>query len=221
MMRLLQGLAGLIGALALLAPGTCNAQTRYVPGGESRVWIEGTSTVHDFTCTTQTIQGHALLGLQDGGPAAASRAAPDTTAPPPPSAPADSPVVQAKVPVRALDCGKQRQNEDLYEAMMARDHPAIHYEIVKSEVVALPDSARDHYVVEAIGHLTIAGTTRTVRLTLEGRRLEDGLIHASGSLPIQMTSFNVDPPTALLGLIRVRDTVTVHFDITAVPTGSP
>jgi len=56
-----------------------------------------------------------------------------------------------------------------------------------------------------------------VRLTLQGRRLESGRMHAQGTLPIQMTDFNVEPPTAMLGLIRVRDEITVHFDITAVP----
>lgn len=42
-------------------------------------------------------------------------------------------------------------------------------------------------------------------------------MHAQGTLPIQMTDFNVEPPTAMLGLIRARDKITVHFDITAVP----
>lgn len=105
--------------------------------------------------------------------------------------------------------------------MRAGDYPEIHYEIVKADVVATPDSSRDHYVLEAIGNLTIAGETRTVRLTLQGRRLDQQRMHAQGTLPIQMTSFNVDPPTAMLGLIRVHDEITVHFDITAVPAQQP
>ena len=221
MMRLLLGVTGLVAGLALLSPSVCHAQLQYVPSGDSRVWIEGTSTVNDFTCSTQQIEGHAWLGLQvqkQSTPAAESRTALDTTGSQ--SSPAsEAPVVRARVPVRALDCGKRRQNEDLYEAMKASEHPTIRYEIVKAEVVAAPDTSRDHYVVDAIGHLTIAGETRTVRLTLDGRRLDDGHIHARGSLPMQMTNFNVDPPTAMLGLIRVRDSITVHFDITAAPTG--
>lgn len=223
MMRLLLGVTGLIAGLALLIPGVCHAQLQYVPSDESRVWIEGTSTVNDFTCSTKQIEGHARLSLEEQKqpPPSEPQAALDTSGSQyslPSTAP-ESPIVQARVPVRALDCGKRRQNEDLYEAMKASEHPAIRYEIVNAEVVAAPDTSRDHYVVEAIGNLTIAGETRTVRLTLDGRRLDDGRIHARGSLPMQMTDFNVDPPTAMLGLIRVRDSVTVHFDITAAPAG--
>lgn len=220
MMHRLLGLAGLAAGLALLIPGVCNAQLQYVPGDDSRVWIEGTSTVRDFTCSTQQIEGHAWLAIQSKSNPSNSRAALDTAGAQrsPPSTTPDPPAVQARVPVHTLDCGKRRQNQDLYEAMKADDHSAIHYEVVKAKVIAMPDSSRDHYTVEAIGDLTIAGETRTVRLTLQGRRLSDGRIHARGSLPMRMTHFDVEPPTAMLGLIRVQDDIVVHFDITAIPT---
>lgn len=221
MMRFLIGLIGLLIGLAGLPVQWCTAQTQYVPEDDSRVWIEGTSTVNDFTCSTRQIEGRARLALET---ASAASPSPDTTRAPQRAAPtayADPPTVLARVPVRALDCGKRRQNRDLYEAMKASDHPEIHYEIVKANVVASPDSSRNHYVLEAIGNLTIAGETRTVRLTLRGRRLDDGRVHAQGTLPVQMTHFNVDPPTAMLGLIRVRDEITVHFDVTAVPADLP
>ena len=217
MVRFLMGLTGLWIGLAGLLSTQCTAQTQYVPSNDSRVWIEGTSNVTDFTCSTQQIDGHARLALRGTFlPAAASSDSMPThsTAP---SRSSESPTVQARVPVRTLDCGKRRQNRDLYDAMKAGEHPAIHYTIVKADVMATPDSSRDHYVLEAIGELTIAGATRTVRLTLQGRRLDDGRMHAQGTLPIQMTNFDVEPPTAMLGLIRVHDEITVHFDITAVP----
>lgn len=223
-MRFLIGLTGLLIGLAGLPLQQCMAQTQYVPEDDSRVWIEGTSTVNDFTCSTQQIEGHAQLTLESSSTASpssdttrAQNAVPTASTDPS----ADTPTILARVPVRALDCGKRRQNRDLYEAMKASNHPEIQYEIVQANVMAPPDSSRDHYVLEAIGNLTIAGETRTVRLTLQGRRLGDGRVHAQGTLPIQMTQFNVDPPTAMLGLIRVRDEITVHFNVTAVPADQP
>jgi hypothetical protein len=219
MTRLLHGLMALLIGIGFWLPSPCTAQTRYVPGEDSRVWIEGTSTVRDFTCSTQQIEGHVRLDLQEASPAHPEPAPADTMRIR--SAASGTPDVQARVPVRALDCGKRRQNKDLYEAMKASDHPAIHYDIIKARIVAPPDSTQDHHVIEAIGNLTVAGETRTVRITLEGRRLENGRIHARGSLPMQMTNFDVEPPTAMLGLIRVRDEITVHFDITAAPAAQP
>lgn len=214
MTRLLLGLVGLFSGLVLLFPAASNAQVEYVPAEDSRVWIEGTSTARDFTCSTQKISGQARLSAT-----APARSAPllESSSSPNAAASDEALDVQAHVPVRALDCGQERQNEDLYEAMDADDHPAIEFEIIKAEVIAEPDSSRNHYVLEAIGDLTIAGETRTVRIPLEGRRLDDGRLHARGTLPMKMTDFKVDPPTALLGLIRVRDDIVVHFDITAVP----
>jgi hypothetical protein len=226
MARFLMALIGcsLVGLVGLQPRGGM-AQTQFVPGDDSRVWIEGTSTVNDFTCSTQQIEGRARLALDEPSPR--SDSTPDTSrtqtayASSSGNASSEPPAIQASVPVRTLDCGKRRQNRDLYDAMQASEHPAIHYEIVKTSIVALPDSSRSHYVIEAIGDLTIAGATRTVRLRLQGRRLENGQMHARGTLPIQMTDFNVEPPTAMLGLIRVRDEITVHFDITAVPADRP
>jgi len=202
------------------------AQTQYVPGDDSRVWIEGTSsTVNDFTCSTRQIEGRARLAVDESSPFTGP--APDTSRARTAYASAsgdvlpEAPAVQASVPARTLDCGKRRQDRDLYDAMQAGEHPAIHYEIVKTDIVAPPDSSGGHYVIEAIGTLTIAGATRTVRLRLQGQRLKNGRMHAQGTLPIQMTDFNVEPPTAMLGLIRVRDEITVHFNIPAVPADRP
>ncbi len=198
--------AWLLGALSgCLLLGPAAAQIHYVPTDESRVWIEGSATTRDFTCSTQHLDGRARL------PAEATRTSLRELGEDEPATPA----LHATVPVRTLDCGRRRQNRDLYEAMKADEHPAIHYELLDVEVVAEPDSAGAPYVLNATGRLTVAGVARTVSFRLEGRRLADGRVRARGSLPLKMTDFGIDPPTALLGLIRVRDDLVVHFDITA------
>lgn len=210
MIQLLHRLAGvLLGALLLLHPGLADAQARYVPTAESRVWIEGTSTADDFTCSTQQIEGRARLSVTVSD---SRRSSASTVARP---VRYNTPAVSATVPVRTLDCGKRRQNRDLYEAMKAEKYPTIHYKLFDAEVVSAPDSANGHYTLRVTGQLIIAGVRRTVRITVKGQLRDDGRIHARGSLPMKMTDFEIDPPTALLGLIRVRDEIEVHFDLTA------
>lgn len=212
MTRFLTGLAGaLSGLLLLLSAGPADAQVRYVPTEESRVWIEGTSNATDFTCTTRRIEGEARLPDESDTAFAALEIGSAV-----PNEPGE-PELQATVPVETLDCGKRRQNRDLYEAMAADEHPTIRYELLGVEVIAEPDSADGEYMLRAEGELTIAGVTQTAMLDLQGRRLNDGKVRAQGSTPMKMTDFDIDPPTALLGLIRVRDDIEVHFDITAVP----
>ena len=68
--------------------------------------------------------------------------------------------------------------------------------------------------VEANGQLTIHGTSRAQRVTAEGRAVGNGQYRFTGSVPVTMSQFGVDPPTALLGTLRTGDGVTVRFDMT-------
>jgi len=164
----------------------------YVPDPvESRVWIEGRSTVNRFTCAATRVEG---VGEVEAGQA-----------------------VQAwlVVPVRAFDCGERAMNRDLQEALQADRFPEIRFEL--SEAVVLEAPASDSARLEVAGALTIAGTTRTVRFEAAGQLLASGRVRLVGSLPLKLTDFNVKPPTALLGLIRVHDQITVHFDLVVRP----
>jgi hypothetical protein len=193
------------------------AQVSYVPGAGSRVWIEGTSTVNNFTCATRQIHGQAQLALQPHGPLAVLNRLRGEERAPDSSAAVRQAAVEARIPVRTLDCGKTRQNRDLYAAMQGDAHPHIRYELRAAEVAATPDSTRGHYVLRTTGALTIAGVTRTVQTRLRGQRLPDGRVQARGSLQLQMTAFGIEPPSALMGLIQVHDEIVVHFDLTGEP----
>ncbi len=71
------------------------------------------------------------------------------------------------------------------------------------------------FVMRVEGDLTVAGVTRRVEVSLEGVRLDHRLVHAQGKTELVMSDYEIDPPKALLGLIEVRDQLTVHFDLLA------
>jgi hypothetical protein len=48
-----------------------------------------------------------------------------------------------------------------------------------------------------------------------GYFLNDGRLRAMGSKAIKMTDYNVEPPTAMLGLVKAENELTVHFDLIA------
>jgi hypothetical protein len=177
-----------------------------VPTPESRLWIHGTTSVSDYECKAQTIRGFGFLS----DPAAADSA--------------DEPVavVELQVPVQELDCGKQGINRDMYAALKSESHPYIHYEltnIVTESVDAanLQDTTR-WLSIRAEGKLAIAGSTRTVRMKVRGRRLPGQKVRVKGKKKLNMKSYGVDPPTALFGLVKVADSLTVHYDLVTTPT---
>jgi hypothetical protein len=170
----------------------------------SRFWIDGSSTVNRFTCRVGTVEGYGPLPI---GNAAGPEAAMDTTG--------------LAVPVGRFDCGNRRMTEDLKDALQAERHPTITFTLYDARLEARPDTAGGWYRLEALGHLTIAGTERLVRTTAWGRPLADGRYRVRGCKPLDMTYFGITPPTKFLGAVKVHDRIEVHYDLIAQPADAP
>lgn len=181
--------------LAALALAGASAQTRFELQPESRFWIDGTSTVSAFTCEAAEVAGS---GLVEPGRLSA----------------------RVAVPVEAFDCGIGRMNRDFREALRAEEHPEIRFELRSAEVLEAPAEPGGWARLEARGTLTLAGAERAVLLRAEGRQLPDGRVRLRGRHVLRMTHFGLTPPTALLGLVRAHDVITVRFDLVAEPHAS-
>lgn len=180
---------------------------RYVPLDSSRFVIEGRTNVHDFTCVARSVGGFGNLPE--------TRQTQQTGANPYPVVPGVD--VQLEVPVRALECGKNRMNRDLYETLKADRFPHIRFKLSAVTVRDTPTTSgtRSGYRLEVSGSLTIADSTRKIRFDMAGHRLQAGVVHGEGSTRLEMSSFGIEPPSALMGLIQVKDDITVRFDLSA------
>ncbi len=181
--------------LAVLAGGAVAQGTNVVKltlGPEKRIWLEGTSTVRSFKCTTQDFE-----------------AVP--TPPPSPSTPLDKAVqaVDVTVPVKSLECGNGTMDEHLRKALKADANPDIRFELKSYEVGA---KTADGTSVKAEGTLTIAGATRPIEVEGVVTPTATGL-RVQGEKQILMTDFGVKPPKLMLGTLKVGDAVTVHYDV--------
>lgn len=174
------------------------AQTTFLPAPESRIRIEGTSTLDAFTCETAEVVGEGEIGRTDKVAA--------------------MPVAELKASVHSFDCGKARMNRDMRAALKADEFPEIAFEV--SDVRILEPSGNG-ITLRVAGRLTIAGAERDVELDVEGSRLADGRVRAYGEVGLRMTDFGIQPPTALFGLVRAHDPIKVSFDLYGVPEPSP
>lgn len=179
-------------ATAIWLPPPAGAQEAYVLTPDSRLRIEGTSTVDDFTCEAKDVVG---TGRLISGQARSADAA-----------------VELTVPVGSFDCGKARMNRDMQDALKANLYPNIEFWLEQVEVSGAR-SESDEYDLQVTGWLNLAGVTRSVTLDVRGEELPDGRLRARGALTTKMTNFGVTPPTALLGLVRAHDQITVAFDL--------
>lgn len=204
--------AGRLGSLNFLLAGltagllmSSNAHAQLgleVLTSESEVAIVGRSNLNEFICKADKVEGSGRLESK-------------STA---------EPVAQVEIPVEAFDCRNGRMNRDLFDALKGEQHPYISYRL---DGVRVLDRKLDNgaALLEAEGTIWVAGVARSVRTRVVGDRLANGYLRATGSLDLSMSDFNIDPPTAMLGLVKVRDGITVRFELTAEPvtdlTGGP
>lgn len=193
----------IIATLALAGTAGAQGTVSLAARPDSKLWIEGTSSLHDWSCKATSIEA----GLQ----LAADYAKSDAFA-------TALQKVSVKVPVANLKCGHGGMDKNMYKALKADDAPAIHYILASFTVV--PGSTKDDVTVRTEGTLTIAGQQKTIDMSIAAHRQADGSIRASGAVPILMTDYGVKPPTAMLGAIKTGNQVTVKFEINVAPQGA-
>jgi polyisoprenoid-binding protein YceI len=191
-------------SLAMLAlvgtTATAQGTTRVAVSPESKLWIEGTSTIHDWTCKASTLEA----AIEVDAAAVQLAAAP----------PKMLKKVTVKVPVRALKCGHGGMDDNMYKALKADSDPQISYILASFEPA---NEAETEFTLKTIGTLTIAGKENKLAMEVAAIRLPDGTIKATGTVPIKMTDFGIKPPTAVFGRIKAGDDVKVKFELSVGP----
>jgi polyisoprenoid-binding protein YceI len=166
------------------------ASTRVPVRTDSRLWLEGSSNVRDWTCRATSMDATIEVDAQWSSVRA----------------------VRVSVPVRSLKCGDRHMEDHMYAALKAAKSAAPTYITAEFERFPLMEPGLQQQV-ETSGRLTIAGVERTVNMTLMRDRLPDGTHRARGTVPILMTDFGVKPPRPWGGILRTADKVLIQFEI--------
>ena len=176
-----------------------------LPGvSQDHVWFTGSSNIRNFTCSarevfvsTEAAPEEFVRTKLDGVPAIRSAA--------------------LEVPVRSLDCGIGLQNSHLFETLRASTHPSILFVLSDYAVESSGIVPR----IRMNGALRIAGVERNV--VFQGTILRDvnGCLMLVGEREMDVRDFGVAPPKRFLGLLRVRNRVTVHFAVAVRPLIDP
>ena len=147
--------------------------------------VSGTSTIRGWTCS---VSGTAQVTPGASEPAPGFDAGVQTAT--------------ITVPVNDFDCPNEEMTEHLLEAMKADEFAEITFRLEGYEV-----SGRQ---AQATGALTILDATEPVSfpvsLTPSGAGVE-----IEGDLRLDMTTFGVEPPVVMLGLLKVRPQIRIEF----------
>jgi polyisoprenoid-binding protein YceI len=154
--------------------------------------VSGTSTLHDWTVKGTTVSG----AMQCSGP---WTAAPPTIA-----------SIQLSIPADSLKSTEGSGMDDtMYDALNLKASPLITFALTHADLKSPPSKDDPTYHYDAVGQLTIAGTARAVNLTLDLAPGDGGTLTIVTETPLKMTDFGMKPPTAMMGMIKSGNDVTV------------
>jgi polyisoprenoid-binding protein YceI len=194
-----------LAAVSLLFTSTLQAQnlTRYQaePAG-SKVKIDGTSTVHEWTVESSIIGGY--LELDPAMVADPQKAAPGKV----------KANVTVSIPARQLKSGTKAMDNVMHDALKAQQFPRIQYHLTELVLKETPKAANDPLRFDSKGELTVSGVTNKISMPVTMERVEPAKLKTSGSTSVKMTSFGIKPPApkVALGLISTGDDVKISFE---------
>jgi len=171
-----------------LPPEEVKAQT--LTARTYKLSIKGTSTLHDWESTVETVEAKGTFVLRNNTLSDIRNA-----------------VVQ--IPVKAIKSTKGKlMDNKTWEAFNYEKNPTIKFILTDKKI----DPAKG--ALTATGTLTMAGVTKPVELHIQYKVLPGGEVRISGTHTLLMTDFKMDPPTAMMGTVKVGDEVVVIFDMT-------
>lgn len=162
-----------------------NAQSLRIDPKSFNMSILGTTNVHNFETKVTQVSGEIVLG--------------------------ENKQVQSMViniPVKSIKSKEKLMDSKTYEAFNADKNPYISFKLL--DVSSLKINGEDISVVLS-GNLTMAGVTRRVNLVSIGKVLKSGAYEFKGSVGLKMTDFKMSPPTAMMGMMKVGDAITLKY----------
>jgi len=165
-----------------------NGQSLKIDPKTFKMTISGTTNVHDFTSKVTQVAGEIVL-----------------------NGPKQVQSLNVTIPVKSIKSGEKLMDSKTYATFNADKHPNINFKL--TEVSSLNVNG-DKIDVTLTGNLTMAGVTRKVELKSTGVNNKSGAYAFKGSISLKMSDFKMKPPTAMMGVMKVGDNITLKYDAT-------
>ncbi len=179
----------IMAAVFTITPSTANAQSLRINPVNSSITIYGTSNLHDWDIKIDQISGDFVINN---------------------SKQVESLVV--KIPVRSIKSGDRLMDRKTYETLDADKNPTIIFQLSDPISTQVPD--QNNVQVTLTGNLTVAGVSKKISFLATGKSAGSGAYNFKASIPLKMTDFKMKPPTAMLGMVKAGDVVTLKLDVT-------
>jgi polyisoprenoid-binding protein YceI len=156
--------------------------------------LSGTSTLHNWTMDAKTFSGEAQFGFASGNAGQLNSLK----------------TLTFSLAVQDLKSGENGLDKNAYKALKTGQYKDIDYTL-KSAAVSPANNGK--YLLKTTGNLTIAGITKEVNMDVYCVLNKDETITCTGSDKLEMTDYQVKPPTFMLGAMKTGDAITLNYTL--------
>jgi hypothetical protein len=119
-----------------------------------------------------------------------------------------------KLEASRFDCEKQMITKDFAETIQAEKYPYITINFISFERV--PEFKESEEPFRGKFTITLANTSVPCDVRCKIVKDKNNLIHLKGWHLFKFSDFNLEPPTKMMGLIKVEEMITVDFHLVMV-----
>jgi len=114
------------------------------------------------------------------------------------------------LPVSGIESGTRGLTRNLRGYLKGDEHPMITFSLTEITDVTPVD---DGLQLSASGIVTAAGVEHEISMNVHAVMNSDHSLTFKGTQPLLMTSFEISPPTAVMGTVRANDEIDILFEV--------
>jgi hypothetical protein len=120
-----------------------------------------------------------------------------------------------KINTLQLDCGRKLITKDLHKLLKIKEYPEITISLIEAINADCNDlTACDRWVdFEIRTDITITCETQAVIIPAQVKKIDVDSYRVVGNTSLQLCAFKLEPPTAMMGLVKVDDVIEINFDL--------
>jgi len=164
---------------------------------QSRIWVEGTSTIKPFQCTVPSFS----ISVKSAGSATGAVAAVL-------GGEKGVRTVELSVPAAKIECGNSTMNEHMRTALKADASPTITFSLASYDLAKAAAGSRG----TMRGSLALGGAEHPINIAAAATDAGNGAMRIVGGYDVALSAFDLKRPSLMFGRIKVGDTVKVKFD---------
>jgi hypothetical protein len=162
---------------------------------QSKLWVEGTSTIKAFQCTVPNF----TINVKGNGTGAVDAVLAGQKA---------VKTVELTVPAAKIECGNGTMNEHMRTALKAEENPTIKFSLASYEVAKAGEGVKG----TVRGTLALGGTQHPIDVAAVATDAGEGAMRIVGGYDVVLSEFDLKRPSLMFGRIKVGDKVQVKFD---------